>query len=305
MNISIQTFRAFEAAAETGSFTKAARQLYLTQPAFSRLIASLEQELGVTLFVRSTRSVSLSPAGLLFRERAREILRSYDQLLCDMEQARREVTASLTVGFNPVSGSPEILISAIKTLQKEHPGVKATLSRAYSPDLVEGVCSGTLDCALVSDHYFPPVHSLCTLPLQHIVIYALMNDAHPLASLDSVGIRDLSSYPLVFMTNSAPLTRKHALEAFRALGLTAVEDPPAEDLEELIVRTRLGNAIGVTSFGNLDGQYGGVCARPIREMNTNIVRRDRVLAWHKNNQNPALPLLRSILEQSLSEEPSV
>ena len=63
MNISIQALKAFQAAAETGNFTRAAERCYLSQPAFSRLIAGLEKELGVKLFRRNTRRVELTEEG--------------------------------------------------------------------------------------------------------------------------------------------------------------------------------------------------------------------------------------------------
>ena len=88
MNISIQALKAFQAAAETGNFTRAAERCYLSQPAFSRLIAGLEKELGVKLFRRNTRRVELTEEGALCLVRTEQLLGAYDLMREELRRSR-------------------------------------------------------------------------------------------------------------------------------------------------------------------------------------------------------------------------
>lgn len=300
MNVTIQALRAFQAAAETCSFTRAAERMYLTQPAFSRLMAGLEQEWGVRLFDRSTRKIRLTSEGELCYKRVNQLLKTYELLLSDVERARHGYTGQLNVGFNPLSGPPEFLITALKQLGEAYPGLKVTLVRAYSYDLVERIKSGDLDCALVSEHYISPEDHLAKKPLQPITIYALMYAGHPLADRTSVSLRELSGWPLIFMRDSAPLTRTSALSCFRALELPVVEDPPAYDLQDLIMRVRIGSGVGITSFGDPNRQYSDIRAVPVQELNGNSGESRRVLAWHRDCKNPGLGFLCEMLEKVLT-----
>ena len=74
MSDRLQEFRVFVRAAESGSFSRAGRELGLSQPSVSRIISELEARLGVTLLLRSTRRITVTEAGSLFLNRAREIL---------------------------------------------------------------------------------------------------------------------------------------------------------------------------------------------------------------------------------------
>ena len=143
MNISIQALKAFRAAAEMGNFTRAAERVYLSQPAFSRLISALEKDLGVTLFRRSTRQVELTEEGKACLVRVEQILSAYDLMLSELERMRNG--QELRVGFNPVSGPPEFLIAALRRMGEEHPDTRIGLVRSYSLDLVSRVVGGDLD----------------------------------------------------------------------------------------------------------------------------------------------------------------
>lgn len=297
MNISIQTLRAFSFAAETGSFTQAARLTYMTQPAFSRLIASFEKEMGVKLFTRTTRRVELTQEGQLCLLRARQILDSYELLLSDMERARHSLCGELHVGYNPLSGPPEFLIQALRRMGDEYPGVKVTLSRGYSYELVSRIKNGLLDCALVSECYFSDSDNLKSRPLQTIFLYALIHEKHPLASKQEIHTRDLAPFPLIFMKDNAPLTRLAIASRFQELGLSMLEDVPAYDLDDMIMRVRIGSGIGITSFSDPNHLYPDL--RPII-LHESMVRTPpslRVLAWHKNCQNPSLEILLHTLEK--------
>lgn len=93
--LNLRALRYFVAVAEDLHFTRAASRLYIAQQALSREIANLERELGVALFVRTTRHVKLTPAGERLLERARELIALHDRVVGDVLRASRPVLANL------------------------------------------------------------------------------------------------------------------------------------------------------------------------------------------------------------------
>ncbi|MBR2942078.1 MAG: LysR family transcriptional regulator [Clostridia bacterium] len=297
MNVTMQVLRAFKAAAETGSFTHAAEKTYMTQPAFSRLIASLEAELGVKLFERTTRRVVLTAEGESCLWRINQILDTYDLMLSDIERMKHSRAGNLAMGYNPVSGPPEFIVRALKRLGEEYPNIRVSLVRAYSNELVEMVGDGRLDCALVSSAYFTDTSGMEIKPLQPIHLYALVSRDNGLAAVEELSARHLKGVPLVFMSNTAPRTRKTVLHEFEKQGIPLTEDPAVEDLEEMVMRVRIGRVAGITSFCDPNHQYPDIVAKRIAEFGETSSKHARVLAWRKENGNLSIRALNEILEK--------
>ena len=122
----LRHLRYFTAVAEELNFRRAAARLHVTQPALSRQIRDLEQELGVELIIRTTSGVALSPAGKAFLSEARRIL----ELSAEAALAMRKFTAcrheSLDIGYiAPALGS--FLTESLQLFGQRHPKVKVTL----------------------------------------------------------------------------------------------------------------------------------------------------------------------------------
>ena len=126
MNDRLQALTVFIRAAESGSFSRAARELGLTQPSVSRIIAELETRLGVKLFLRTTRQVTLTDAGATFLERARQILTDLDEA----EHAARGVDSlqGLVRLAAPVLYGTLRIIPHLSLLMDQHPGLRVNLT---------------------------------------------------------------------------------------------------------------------------------------------------------------------------------
>jgi DNA-binding transcriptional LysR family regulator len=139
MNDRIQELTAFVRAAETGSFSRAARELRLSQPSISRLVAGLEDRLGVKLLLRTTRQVTPTEAGVTFLERARRVL---DELV-DAEDAARGVDSlrgTLRIAMPGAFAIREI-IPRLPSFLLQHPHLKIELLISDRTDdlVAEGV----------------------------------------------------------------------------------------------------------------------------------------------------------------------
>ena len=147
--MSIRHLRTLLAIAEHGSFAAAARAVRLTQSAVSMQMRTLEEELGVALFDRSTRPPALTEAARTLLADADDLVRGYDRLV---HERRREgsVEGHLRLGAVP-SVITGILPAAIAALRRRHPGVHVEIAMALSAELVDRLERGRLDAAIVSE----------------------------------------------------------------------------------------------------------------------------------------------------------
>ncbi len=137
--------RYFLAITETGSFTKAAERLYVSQPSLSAGIKKLEQELGVILFERGKRRVLLTPAGQFFLKKAQNILDHYQSILHDLENFKAYPT--LKIGTLHTIRSVN-LADVIGAFRAYNPNVAIELCNGYLEDLQDWLDKGDIDLAL-------------------------------------------------------------------------------------------------------------------------------------------------------------
>lgn len=136
------------AAADEGSFSKAALKVHVSQPALSQLIQRLEDELGVRLFVRKSSRVTLTPAGKIFYEDGKVILALSEQLMHKMSDFHGLKKGELTIGVSPFYQKC-YLLGVLTEFQKRHFGIKVRLVDAFSSDSEALLVQGQVDLAFV------------------------------------------------------------------------------------------------------------------------------------------------------------
>ena len=143
--------RLFEYATEIfkkGSFTKAAASLHIAQPSLSQQIKKLESELGFPLFYRNREGVSPTPQGMRFIRKAQDILRSRDELLCEMRDQLEEMGTELSIGVPAVTGG-YLLPPLLKAFLKKHPNVQVQLIEDSPAALEKMTENGAVDLSLI------------------------------------------------------------------------------------------------------------------------------------------------------------
>ena len=143
----LRHLRYFLAVAEALNFTRAAAQLRIAQPALSRRVQDLEEEIGVDLFKRGPRGVILTAEGKLFLDEVRELLKRADESVEKVRALARGEYGELHVGYAP-SPTVEILPPALAAFQKAVPRVKVLLHDLSSDELITGLQNGTLELAI-------------------------------------------------------------------------------------------------------------------------------------------------------------
>ena len=197
---------------KTGSFTKAAQNLYMSQPRLSKAIRELEAQLGTELFNRTAKGVQPTPKGEIFLARARSILTQVEQIE-GMFQPTSDKTKRFSISVPRASYISQAFIEFAKSLSPEGE-IDYKYWETSSPQAIRNVSDNQCDLAVVRfqavyEPYFMEI--LEEKELQHKFIcefecYALMSSHHPLASHDVVDYRDLKGYiELVHGDFSVPL----------------------------------------------------------------------------------------------------
>jgi DNA-binding transcriptional LysR family regulator len=145
--------RYFVAVAEELNFRRAAERLRLAQPALSAQVKALEEELGVRLLERTTRSVALTQAGLVFLKEARGVLAAASQAEQLARKAEHGVVGTLRVGVIAPAASPW-LAGVLRLYHQQFPGVQLSLSEITTVEQLLRLRAGDLDAGLLR----PPVH---------------------------------------------------------------------------------------------------------------------------------------------------
>ena len=212
--------------ARTGSFSRSAAALFITQPALSRSIGALEAELGQRLFDRVGRQSELTPFGREMAERASELVLAADDL---REHARRRGGTGeqglLRVGLG--SGPGALLMTPL--LQRcalQHPRLQLQVARAATEQLVQALRERTLDALVVDARSLRPAPDLDTRELHEMRGAFLVRRGHPLARRRApVDLALLRQYPVASTPLSDEVARRSdaVLLAIRAAAPDLVE----------------------------------------------------------------------------------
>jgi LysR family transcriptional regulator, nitrogen assimilation regulatory protein len=180
--------------AETGSVTKAARLLHLVQPAVTRRIRALEQELGVILFDRTRQGMLLTDAGVVLVEHAGRAMRELERARAEIQEVPDAVSGSVGVGIleSVVDLVVEPLFAAIAA---QFPDITLRVLTAYSGHLQRSLDVGDIDVSLLYELSGAP--SLAVLPILREGIWAVGPPDSPLKPDAAVPLRTLLAQPLV------------------------------------------------------------------------------------------------------------
>lgn len=146
----IRQLRYFLAVAEELHFGRAAQRLHMSQPPLSVQVGRLEEEIGTALFERSTRRVSLTPAGIHLRMRAREILDDIDAAGREMREYADGLVGRLSAGFVS-SANYTVLPGVVQLFRARRENVELALVPLTSGEQFERLRAGTLDVGIVRD----------------------------------------------------------------------------------------------------------------------------------------------------------
>ena len=177
------------------NITRAAQLLHITQPTLSRQLMQLEEELGVTLFHRGKRRITLTADGMLLRRRAEELVSLAEKTKAELAHNDGTLSGTIAIGSGEYK-STRILATLISDFQLVHPAVQFQIYSGNADNIQERVEHGLLDLALLQEPVDISRYSFVRLPMQE-EWGAYIPEAHPLAAKDAVKPEDLAARPLI------------------------------------------------------------------------------------------------------------
>src|SRR5213593_2315770 len=244
----LRHLRYFVAVAEALNFSKASARLRVAQPALSRQMTDLEDEIGVDLMKRSPRGVTLTAEGKLFLDEVRELLKRADESVEKVRALARGEYGELHVGYAP-SPTVEILPPALAAFQKAVPRVKVLLHDLSSDELIAGLQNATLELAVMV--YQPNGGRTAGIQFEVLRTYPLcvaMTATHPFARLKSIPLEKLATEPLIALRRKDYSEYYHFLDRIfapiRAKPHIAVE---CDSASSLITEVEAGRGIALAN----------------------------------------------------------
>src|SRR6185369_2971624 len=243
----LRHLRYFVAVAEALNFTKASARLRVAQPALSRQMTDLEDEIGVDLMKRSPRGVTLTAEGKLFLDEVRELLKRADESVEKVRALARGEYGELHVGYAP-SPTVEILPPALAAFQKGGPRVKVVLHDLSSEELIAGLQNGTLELAIMVPPAGDQTAGIQFEVLRTYPLCVAMSAMHPFARLKSIPLEKLAAEPLVVLRRKDYPESDRYLDrlfaSFRAKPRIAVE---CDSASSLITEVEAGRGIALAT----------------------------------------------------------
>lgn len=288
--------RAFLAVAEELHFGRAAERLHMAQPPLSRMIKSLERELGARLFDRTTRSVRLTAAGDALVVPARAVLESIETAERAVRSAGRGETGRVRIGF--AGASSHLLIAALGQLVRErHPGIELVLrSNTYSHAALRGVIDGNLDLSIARWRTRPEGIAYRAVAEEHFVL--VVPTGHRLAGQRRVAMADCRDEPFVTLPHDpGSRARDVLMELAATAGFAPMIAQTAPDTWTSLALVAAGVGIALTydtAVANV--VQTGIAMIPLEEGRDPTYQ---YLAWRTDDGNPALAAVLAASEVAL------
>ncbi len=285
--------------AEQGSFSRAADALFVSQPTVTTHIAALEKRLGVKLFDRTTRKVTLTPAGKLLYRHAKALLTEHEAALQELNQFQGGLIGRLVFGASTIPGQ-YLLPEVMARFCHQYPQTKLSMRIGSSQQILDEVLSGSLEMGVIG--FRPDEPSLQVIPLWDDEVVMIVSLFHPWASRSYVSIDELPTQPFVFREEGSGTRRtfeqflsQHGLSP-RQLQVVA-EVGGTEAVKRFVMA---GGGVGVVSIRAIECEQAARQLTPVRLREGRILRQFFAILPNDRTVSPLCHRFAQFLQEQIA-----
>lgn len=288
----------FLAVAKYLSFTEAARNLYISQPSLSKQIAMLEEEMGVKLFFRTKRDVRLTPSGAVMYRELSGLGEIIENAIDKSRQPELGDNLTLTIGCLEAMDTDLFMPPLIKLFKEKYHGVTLVVERHSFKMLREKLINGMLDIIFTLSFEMDDIPGIVCDEVYKENTGIFMSKTNPLAAMEEISLEDVRDENFVMISrDESPngfdaiisLCRKHGFKP------NIVKQLP--NIESLLLCVELG--LGITIFDS-NIRMSGKNGLKFFKLEDDVI--SVVMAWRKDNLNPAVSMFANNSLSSIKEE---
>lgn len=284
------------AIAEEQSFTRAAQRCFVVQSALSRQIKSLESELGVRLFARTSRKVEVTPAGEAFVKQARLCLQAAERAKASAAAAHGQIRGSLTIGVIPTVTAVDIA-AVLGAFRRSYPEVGMHVRTGGSDEFLRRIAAGQLDVGVLGLAEGVTPRGVQTRELSQERLVAVLSEGHRLAGRRRLRLKDLADEPFVDFPEGSSGREQSDLAFDRARLRREVSlEVNTADLLTGLVRQGLGVALVAPSVAR---EAPGCVCIPVSDGPVRV----EYLAWNSFNPSPVAQVFVDSILMSTGQRP--
>lgn len=282
----------FAAVARTLSFTEAAAEVFVSQPALSRGIVALENELGVSLLNRNHHTVSLTPAGTLLASELPELRKELDRVITLVRQTENGLMGRLNIGVLEEQQLDEVMQVTFNYFAQSLPLVEFTPIRMDGRDLLDALNRNHLDIIFSMDFGLSDNPDLDTLQLDSVPFCMIVPPDHRMATRTSASLSEFGADTIIIDEGQKRTGEAAFLQGcFRQAGIVP-NIRMAANIHTRLLWTESGFGVSVFNTSNRACNSTNIRAIPLND----VPNARLVLAWKKESQNPSLRIFTHLAE---------
>lgn len=296
--MTIAQVKYFVTVAKCLSFTKAAEQLFISQPALSRHIRNMEEELNIQLFVRTNNGIRLTPAGSSLYIGMSDMYNNYIEMVQKADKIQKGLDGSLKIGVLDQTNVADFMPVIYQYFHEKHPSVDLWFQDGSFEFLVSELYAGRLDLIFTLKFEIERKDSIIYQYVSHSKDHIVMSKYHPLAQKEHITLDDVKDETFVMISEednpeSAPLI----FEICREHGFVP-QVHYASTLAEQILWIEVGMGVSI-----LDSRTSLKMNPDVKfyEMESNWDP-SLVVAWNQNNYNPLISVFLKKMNEVLGLE---
>lgn len=280
--------------AETLNFTKAAAKLYISQPALSRQIATLEQEINSLLFIRDQKSVRLTPAGALLAKELGGIQASLEELITRVQMVNMGYTGTLTIGVLEGQWMGEEFTSLYRRFMEAYPDIDFRMCQGSFGTLRRQLDSGEIDIAITLEFDVAGLEDILYHKLSDDQAVFAISRERPLAQKETITFEDLVTETLLVISpEDCRMGGQLLFDHLREKKLSAPSVRYAPNLSTVMLWVEAGLGVGIINH------QSNLARNPNVRLISEIPLKDAspCVAWRRDNLNPAIALFEQTMEK--------